>query len=48
MNYLENGYNFELIYLDLNKDYDCMDHEILLSKLERMGVYEQNENYFFI
>ena len=35
---LENGDNLELIYLDFAKAYDKVDHQILLKKIENMGI----------
>ena len=42
---LENGSNLELIYLDFSKAYDRVDHKILLSKLEKMGIIGKNLNF---
>ena len=35
---LENGDNLELIYLDFAKAYDKVNHQILLKKIENMGI----------
>ena len=42
LEYLENGDNVEVIYLDFCKAYDKVDHLILLKKLEAMGVTGSN------
>ena len=38
MEFMNDGSNCELIYLDFSKAYDRVDHKILLSKLEAMGI----------
>ena len=39
---LEHGENVEIIYLDFAKAYDKLDHQILLMKLEKIGIKGNN------
>ena len=41
MYYMEDGQNCEIIYLDFSKAYNRVDHKILLSKLEKMGICDK-------
>ena len=35
---LENGENFDSVYLDFSKAFDKVDHSIVLSKFKRLGI----------
>ena len=37
-NYIDNGQNFDVIYLDFKKAFDSVPHERLLIKLNSYGI----------
>ena len=43
---LENKICSDVVYLDFGKAFDSVDHNILLSKLQSMGIVGQLLNWF--
>lgn len=43
---IEKGLQVDVIYTDFQKVFDSVNHEVLLYKLKKIGIFGNNYNWF--